>query len=133
LYPNYLLLAIRYWPVAPELYAKADRWQNPAMKMFISSISIMFATLIGLSSFAQSPAESPAVATSPAAASATGGQPNPQEMMKQMVEMSKLNENHKLLSSLDGNWTFTIKMCTNPDPNAPAHESKGTATRRSIM
>src|SRR5437667_4373571 len=38
------------------------------------------------------------------------GQPNPQEMMKQMIEMSKLNENHKLLSSLDGSWNYTIKM-----------------------
>jgi len=50
-----------------------------------------------------------------------------------MVEMSKLNENHKLLSSLDGNWTFAIKMWMNPDPNAPPQESKGTATRKSIM
>ena len=57
------------------------------------------------------------------------GQPNPQEMMKQMMEMSKLNENHKLLTDLDGNWTYTIKMWMNPDPNAPPQESKGTAIR----
>ena len=49
-------------------------------------------------------------------------------MMKQMMEMSKLNENHKLLSSLDGNWNYTIKMWMNPDPNAEPQESKGTAT-----
>src|SRR5438270_19831 len=54
-------------------------------------------------------------------------------MMKRMMELSKLNENHKLLSSLDGNWNFAIKMWMNPDPNAPAQESKGTATRKSIM
>ncbi len=54
-------------------------------------------------------------------------------MMKQMMEMSKLNENHKLLSSLDGNWNFTIKMWMNPDPNAKPQESKGTATRKTIM
>lgn len=53
--------------------------------------------------------------------------------MKQMVEISKLNENHKLLSSLDGNWTFTTKMWMNPDPNAPPQESKGTATRKTVM
>jgi hypothetical protein len=58
---------------------------------------------------------------------------NPQEMMKQMMEMSKLNENHKLLSSLDGNWNYTIKFWMNPDPNAPPQESKGTATRKSVM
>ena len=104
------------------------------MKKFMSLITIPFATLIATSSFAQSPDESPAVAASPgAAASAPIGQPNPQEMMKQMVEMSKLNENHKLLSSLDGNWNYTIKFWMNPDPNAPPQQSKGTATRKSVM
>src|SRR5881398_772531 len=61
------------------------------------------------------------------------GQPNPQEMMKQMIELSKLNENHRLLSSLDGNWNFTIKIWMNPDPNAKPQESKGTATRKTVM
>ena len=107
------------------------RWQNPVMKTFMPLIAILFATLIATSSFAQSPAASPAVATSPMAA--PGGQPNPQEMMKQMMEMSKLNENHKLLSSLDGNWNYTIKFWMNPDPNAKPQESKGTATRKSVM
>ena len=95
----------------------------------------MFATLIALPSFAQSPAASPGMATSPtaAAASAPGGQPNPQEMMKQMIEMSKLNENHKLLASMDGNWSYTIKFWMNPDPNAPPQQSKGSATRKSTM
>ena len=55
------------------------------------------------------------------------------EMMKQMTELSKLNENHKLLTSLDGNWTYTIKFWMNPDPNAKPQESKGTASRKSIM
>jgi hypothetical protein len=54
-------------------------------------------------------------------------------MMKQMVEMGKLNENHKLLSSMDGNWTYTIKMWMNPDPNAAPQQSKGTATRKTVM
>jgi hypothetical protein len=104
------------------------------MKTFISLTTILFATLIALPSFAQSPAASPAVATSPAAAvSAPGGQPNPQEMMKQMIEMSKLNENHKLLAGMDGNWNYAIKFWMNPDPNAPPQQSKGIATRKSIM
>ena len=59
--------------------------------------------------------------------------PNPQEMMKQMMEMSKLNENHKLLSEMNGNWNFAIKMWMNPDPNAKPQESKGSATRKDIM
>ena len=74
---------------------------------------------------------SPATATSAAAAPA--GQPNPQEMMKQMMEMSKLNENHKLLADMNGNWNYAIKMWMNPDPNAKPQESKGTATRKSVM
>ena len=53
--------------------------------------------------------------------------------MKQMMEMSKLNENHKLLTDLNGNWNYTIKMWMNPDPNAKPQESKGTATRKSVM
>ena len=68
--------------------------------------------------------------------SAPSGQPNAadmQKMMQQMMEMSKLNENHKLLSSLDGNWDYTIRFWMNPDPNAKPQESKGTATRKSVM
>ena len=56
-----------------------------------------------------------------------------QKMMQQMLEMSKLNENHKLLTSLDGNWDYKIKFWMNPDPNAKPEESTGTAVRKSIM
>jgi hypothetical protein len=103
------------------------------MKNFTLSVTIFFAAVIASASFAQTPGK-PAIGTSPAAAmSAPGGQPNPQEMMKQMMEMSKLNENHKVLSSLDGNWNYTLKFWMNPDPNAQAQQSKGTATRKTIM
>src|SRR5947209_426651 len=101
------------------------------MKIFNLLIATLFASLITTASFAQSPTASAPAAAVPAPDSA--GQPNPQEMMKQMIEMSKLNENHKLLSNLDGNWNFSIKMWMNPDPNAPPQQSKGTATRKSIM
>jgi len=80
---------------------------------------------------AASPTSSPTVATSPVAA--PGGEPNESEMMNQMTELSKLNENHKLLTSLDGTWNYTIKFWMNPDPNAKPQESKGTAVRKSIM
>jgi Protein of unknown function (DUF1579) len=110
------------------------RWQHAAMKTFTLLATILFATLVATLSFAQSSATSPDVGTSPAGAvSAPGGQPNQQEMMKQMMEMSKLNENHKLLSSLDGNWNYTIKFWMNPDPSAPPQQSKGTATSKPIM
>src|SRR5207245_5060535 len=71
--------------------------------------------------------------SSAAQPAASGGQPNQKEMMKQMLEMSKLNENHKLLSGLDGNSNYTIKFWMNPDPNAKPQESKGTAVRKSMM
>src|SRR5206468_2639157 len=105
------------------------------MKTFRSLITILFATLLATPSFAQNPATSPATVSAPSAAQpvTATGQPNSQEMMKQMIEMSKLNENHKLLSSLDGSWNYTIKMWMNPDPNAKPQESKGTATRKSAM
>ena len=51
-------------------------------------------------------------------------------MMKQMMELAKLNENHKLLADLAGTWTYTVKMWMNPDANAKPSESKGTATRK---
>ncbi|HEY4272240.1 MAG TPA: DUF1579 domain-containing protein [Candidatus Udaeobacter sp.] len=105
------------------------------MKTITPLPTIVFAALFATSSFAQSPATSPATATgstSTESASATG-QPNPQEMMKQMMEMSKLNENHKLLADMNGNWNFAIKMWMNPDPNAKPQESKGTGTRKSLM
>jgi Protein of unknown function (DUF1579) len=105
-----------------------------AMKTFTSLATILFATLIA-SLFAQSPATSPATVTgSTAAQPATAtGQPNPEEMMKQMMEMSKLNENHKLLADMNGSWNYNIKFWMNPDPNAKPQESKGTATRKSAM
>jgi len=101
--------------------------------MTLSAILVasIFAAALTPQTLAQETNTPPSAATSPVAAPA--GQPNPQEMMKQMMEMSKLNENHKVLSSLNGNWNYTIKFWMNPDPNAPPQESKGTATRKSIM
>src|SRR5207245_11473510 len=98
------------------------------MKTSTALITILVATLLATPSFAQSPATSPATASAPSAAQpvTATGQPNPQEMMK-------LNENHKLLSSLDGSWNYSIKMWMNPDPNAKPQESKGTATRKTVM
>jgi Protein of unknown function (DUF1579) len=78
----------------------------------------------------------PSTTSAPTTVAAPGGQPSAadmQKMMAQMTEMSKTNENHKLLASLDGSWNYNIKFWMNPDPNAKPQESKGTATRKSIM
>ncbi|PYK31529.1 MAG: hypothetical protein DME58_07260 [Verrucomicrobia bacterium] len=105
------------------------------MKTLMSLVTAVFATLIASSSFAQSPATSPATATGATAAqpATATGQPNPEEMMKQMMEMSKLNENHKLLADMNGSWNYTIKMWMSPDPTAQPQQSKGTASRKSAM
>src|ERR1043166_8813912 len=71
----------------------------------------------------------PATTTS----STSSSMPNEAEMTKQMIEMGKLNENHKLLASMDGNWTFVVKMWMNGDTSAKPQESKGTAVRKTIM
>jgi len=52
-------------------------------------------------------------------------------MMKQMMELSKLNENHKLLASMAGTWSYTVKMWM--DPKGSPTESTGTATRKAVM
>jgi uncharacterized protein DUF1579 len=75
------------------------------------------------------PAMSPATAMSPAISAASIA-PSAEEM-KQMMEMSKLNENHKLLATTAGTWSYTVKMWM--DPSGKPTESTGTATRKTIM
>jgi hypothetical protein len=104
------------------------------MKTSISLAILFCSTLAVIPSFAQEPTSSPAAATSPV--TSPGGQPTAedmQKMMTQMMELSKPGENHKLLTDLAGNWTYTIKMWMNPDPNAKPEEYKGTAVRKSMM
>jgi hypothetical protein len=80
------------------------------------------------------PGDQPRVGESPAANSgAAAAQSNEPDMMKAMMELSQKNENHRLLSSLDGNWEYTLRFWMDPDPNAKPQESKGNATRKSIM
>ena len=111
------------------------------MKTSLFLTTLFTAALIALPSFAQSPATSPAAAggkvvnTGQVAVPAqpAGAQPNPAEMMKQMMELSKLNENHKLLSSLDGTWNCNVKMWMDGDTSKKPDVSKSTAVRKSIM
>ena len=95
------------------------------------------------------PEDQPKAATSPSAAASSPGSASTTtsesttttsassagapdaEMMKQMMEMAKLNENHKMLAELNGTWSYTIKFW--PAPGVPPQESKGTATRKSMF
>jgi hypothetical protein len=65
--------------------------------------------------------------TSPATTSAM---PSADEM-KMMMELAKLNENHKLLADSAGTWSYVVKMWM--DPKGPPNESKGTAVRKAVM
>ena len=70
--------------------------------------------------------------SSPSTAKAgAGGMPSQEEMMKMMMEMGKLNENHKLLGELAGNWDYSLKMWM--EPGGKPQESKGTAVRKSLF
>jgi hypothetical protein len=93
-------------------------------------LSIVFAAvLIVPPTFAQETTASPATASAPVAS----GQPSQAEMMKQMMEMAKLNENHKMLADMVGTWNYTVTMWMNPDPNAKPETSKGTSVTNSMM
>jgi hypothetical protein len=60
----------------------------------------------------------------------TSAMPSADEM-KMMMELAKLNENHKLLADSAGTWSYVVKMWM--DPKGPPTESKGTAIRKAVM
>ena len=100
-------------PVDPAVKQAQDRLPDDAAR--VTSPSVAQTT------------SSPSTATAASAAA----QPSEAEMMKMMMEMAKLNENHKLLGQLAGTWNFTTKFWM--DPSKPPQESKGTATRKPMM
>ena len=102
---------------------------NTCIQVFAAAFA---ATLLALPSFGQEKTEPPVSAVT-APVSAADAKPNDAEMMKQMMEMSKLNENHKLLGSLAGTWSYTVKFWMGSDLNAPPTESKGVAVRKPVM
>lgn len=126
------------------------------MKTLLLSLTVVCTTaLMTVSSFAQtsetslSPTPSPAItlspsglsspsltinpsaATSPGMGQTAAGQSNEAEMMKQMMELSKLNENHKLLASLVGTWSCNVQAMM--APGAPPSKSTSTSVTKSIM
>jgi len=88
-------------------------------------VAALSAALLIAPTFAEEPKTNESATASPA------GQMNDAEMMAKMMELSKLNENHKLLAQMAGTWTNTVKMWMAPD--APPMESKGIAVRKPIM
>jgi len=92
--------------------------QNKYLKC---SIAVLISAVIGLSSFAQDKD----------AAKKEAKQPSEAEMMAMMAELAKPGENHKLLASGIGSWTYTLKWWT--DPTATPTESSGTSAVKEIM
>jgi hypothetical protein len=99
------------------------------MKTTLLLSIVLAAVLIVPPTFAQETAGSPTTSS----ASVTSAQPDQAEMMKQMMELSKLNENHKMLTDSVGTWSYTVKMWMDGDSSKKPEESKGTAVRKSIM
>jgi len=129
-------------PIGPHLPFSFDGGE-PARKIIamntrilsqvIASAAITAAASVGFaqSSTPESSVSSTTGTTPPVSAPATtAASPNPAEMMKQMMEMAKLNENHKLLADLAGSWTYTVKMM---EPGEPQSTSNGTLTRKPVM
>ena len=108
------------------------RWHS-AVGCFTLLCAVAF---LAAPAFGAEEAKKPAAAAaSPAAAApaAATGQPSETEMMKQMMELSKLNDNHKLLARMEGTWDYAVKMWMNPDPKTAPSVSKGVAVRKPIM
>jgi hypothetical protein len=78
------------------------------------------------------PAAKATDATKPTSLSqAPSAQPSEAEMMAKMMELSKLNDNHKLLADMAGTWNYTVKSWM--DPKGSPTESTGTAVRKAVM
>ncbi len=111
---------------------------TPSPRTITRALFLFGVSALALPLFAQEPIGSASPSTSPANTAVTtspiapsAGQPNESEMMQQMMELSKLNENHKLLGQLAGSWSYTVTMWM--APNAPPMKSIGTAVRKPVM
>jgi hypothetical protein len=76
-------------------------------------------------------ANAPMTASSPATTTTTTSAMPSADEMKMMMEMAKLNENHKMLADTAGTWSYVVKMWM--DPKGQPNESKGTAVRKAVM
>src|SRR5262245_47324585 len=57
--------------------------------------------------------------------------PSPEALLKALAEAGKPGAEHKKLEPFVGQWTFTMKLWT--DPSQPPAELKGTVERKWIM
>src|SRR5947209_8122192 len=105
-----------------------------SLTILAASASVAFAQSPSIAPTApslNSPASGMTTTTTATSSPAASSMAPTADEMKQMMEMAKLNENHKLLASTAGTWSYTVKMWM--DPNGKPTESSGTATRKAIM
>ena len=57
--------------------------------------------------------------------------PSPEAILKALAEAGKPGPEHKKLERFVGDWTFTVRLWT--DPSQPPAEAKGTLQRKWIM
>jgi hypothetical protein len=106
---------------------------NHIISALIAPVAIpVIASIASAQTPAPQPSTPPTSVTSPAvsAPAMTAASPNEAEMMKQMMELAKLNDNHKLLADLAGSWSTSVKMM---EPGKEPTVSKGSVTYKSIM
>src|SRR5207302_7722111 len=109
------------------------RMNTRIISALIALVAIAFiASIASAQTPAPQPSALPTTVTSPvvSAPATTAASPNEAEMMKQMMELAKLNENHKLLADLAGSWSTSVKMM---EPGKEPTVSKGSVTYKSIM
>jgi uncharacterized protein DUF1579 len=93
------------------------------LRAFAPLTLIVFAVLIASSAPPQTQTTSaPAV---------PGGSPSQAEMMKQMIELSKPGENHRLLAGIAGTWNLTGRHLQ-PYSNAKPRDFKGRFIRKAL-
>lgn len=100
----------------------------PLHRLFPGAILLAAALFVSPQLFAQ---DEPKTLPVPAAGKPASNPAEDADMMKQMMELSKLNEHHKLLAVMTGSWTTAVKMWM--APGAPPSESTGSATCKAIM
>ena len=98
--------------------------------LFVTGAAVALAAIITLPSFAQDKDEHKPKDGDKKHDKAASGKPSEQEMMAMMMEMAKPGENHKMLESSVGSWSYTVKWWMSPD--APPMESTGTSIGRSV-
>jgi hypothetical protein len=120
--------------LTPNVMAKkvAPMKKRIATTVLFSAGAILAATSLALAKPGASDATKSTAAKPAAASTDSSAHPAPDaEMMKQMMELSKTNENHKILGEMAGTFNYTVKMWM--DPSGKPTESTGLAVRKIIM